>query len=416
MIRLIYIINLMTKIKYEVVRTMAVEEINTSENNVENITNTDDKVSVKTENPTKNRMLEQDIAKGIAIILVMALHTLTITKGIYNILGGLFGFIMPFYFLMAGYNHRPYRYSYKEIILKRLKQIGIPFLTYSISITLISGAYYMIAEGYTFKMVLDSYLTLILTRSFASSIGIHQTTGPYSCIMVGWFIIMLLMASLIFYAVVDYALSKPGRFISIFTGLLIVTMIFAHFNIVLPLHICEAPAVAAIMLLGALFGQKELLSSKFKKWIIIVNSIVAYALFIILAILFQGSGFIAGGSMWDNRIHEWAVVLSAVFAIVGSYSFVHFCRLFVKTGFVGKALAWCGNHSMKLLFIHGVVQLFICAILGLKPFRMAYFSNENDFRTFYVLALEIVVSVLVIIAIDFFKKLFKKMKTKKSNT
>ncbi|MBQ7203816.1 MAG: acyltransferase family protein, partial [Eubacterium sp.] len=104
-----------------------------------------DKKALKAAKP---RMLEQDIAKGIAIILVMALHTLTLSKEIYNILGGLFGFIMPFYFFMAGYNHRPNRYTYKEIIRKRMKQIGIPFINYSISITLISGAYYMIAQGY----------------------------------------------------------------------------------------------------------------------------------------------------------------------------------------------------------------------------------------------------------------------------
>ena len=59
----------------------------------------------------KPRMLEQDIAKGIAIILVLALHTLTLNRGIYNALGGVFGFIMPFFFFMAGYNHRPYRYT-----------------------------------------------------------------------------------------------------------------------------------------------------------------------------------------------------------------------------------------------------------------------------------------------------------------
>ena len=369
-----------------------------------------DKVASKPRKTAKPRMLEQDIAKGIAIILVMALHTLTISKEVYSILGGLFGFIMPFYFFMAGYNHRPYRYTYKEIIRKRIKQIGIPFLTYSLSITFISGAYYMIAEGYTFKMVVDSYLTLILTRSFASSIGIRQTSGPYSCIMVGWFIIMLFMASLIFYAVVDHALSKPGRFISVFTGLVMITMIFGHFNIVLPLHVCEAPAVAAIMLTGALFGQKELLAPKLKRWVIVVNCIVAYGIFITLALMFRGSGFISGGNMWDKTLNEWAVVLSAVFAIVGTYPFVHFCRLLVKTGFVGKALAWCGNNSLRLLFLHGVVQLFICAILGLEPFRMSFFCDENDFRTFYVLALEIAVSVLVVIAIDLFKKLLMKKK------
>ena len=391
---------------------MATQETIINESITENTSvQSENEGTIKQEKPTKQRMLEQDIAKGIAIILVMALHTLTIAKGIYNILGGIFGFIMPFYFFMAGYNHRPYRYTYKEIILKRLKQIGIPFLTYSLSITAISGVYYILAKGYTFKMVLDSYLTLILTRSFASSIGIHQMTGPYSCIMVGWFIIMLFMASIIFYAVVDFALSKLGRFISIFTGLLIVTMVFAHFNIVLPLHVCEAPAVAAIMLIGALFGQKELLAPKLKRWIIILNSVIAYGLFIVLALMFQGSGFIAGGSMWDKNIKEWAVLLSVVFAVIGTYPFVHFCRLLVKTGFFGKALAWCGNNSMRLLFLHGIVQLFICAILGLEPFRMAYFSNGNDFRTFYVLALEIAASVLVIIAIDFIKKLIEKKKT-----
>ena len=367
--------------------------------------------AAKPEKNAKPRMFEQDIAKGIAIILVMALHTLTLSKGIYNILGGLFGFIMPFYFFMAGYNHRPYRYTYKEIIRKRIKQIGIPFLTYSVSITLISGAYYIIAQGYTFKMVIDSFLTLFLTRSFAASIGIKQTTGPYTCIMVGWFIIMLLMASLIFYAVVDYALSKPGRFISIFVGLLIITMIFGHFNITLPLHICEAPAVAAIMLMGALFGQNELLAPKLKRWIIVINCVASYGIYITLALMFRGSGFIMGGNMWDKSLKEWAVLLSAVFAIIGTYPFVHFCRLFVKTGFLCKALAWCGNYSLKLLFFHQVVQLYICAILGIEPFRMSIFNDESDFRTFYVLALEIAVSVIVIIAIDFIKKLIKKKKT-----
>ena len=369
-----------------------------------------DKDAGKPRKNAKPRMLEQDIAKGIAIILVMAIHTLTIRKNVYIILGVLFGFIMSFYFFMAGYNHRPYRYTYKEIIRKRIKQIAIPFFMYSISITIISGVYYMIAEGYTLKMVIDSYLTLILTRPFAVSLGIKQFTGPYSCIMVGWFLIMLFMASLIFYAVVDYALSKPGGFISIFAGLLMITMVFGHFNITLPLHICEAPAIAAIMLMGALFGQKELLAPKLKRWVIVVNCIVAYGIYLTLAIVFQGSGFITGGSMWDKTLKEWAVLLSTAYAIVGTYPFVHFCRCFVKTGVVGKALAWCGNYSLELLFIHGVVQVFICAILGLEPFRMPFFYDEYDFRTFYVLALEIAVSAFVILAINFFKKLLTRKK------
>ena len=60
------------------------------------------KDNLKPEKSGKPRMLEQDIAKGIAIILVMVMHTVTMKRGIYYFLGGLFGFIMPFYFLWRG--------------------------------------------------------------------------------------------------------------------------------------------------------------------------------------------------------------------------------------------------------------------------------------------------------------------------
>ena len=366
------------------------------------------------EKPKKERMIEQDIAKGIAIILVIALHTLTLKSSIYNILGGIFGFIMPFYFFMAGYNHRPYRYTYKEILKRRFKQIIIPFFTYSISILIIAAIYYMACEGYTIKKVLMTYLNLLLSNSFCKQVGIEIISGGlYNTIMVFWFIQMLFAASLIFYSVVDYALEKASRLISIIIGLLFITMLFGHFNFHLPFYLAEAPAIAAIMLLGAFFGQKELLSNKTKLSFIIMNSIIAYALFIILAMLFKGSGFIAGGNLWDKRIYEWAVLLSFVFAIVGTYPFVHVCRLLRNVKFVSKGLAWCGNNSMPLLFIHGVVQLYICVILKMQPFRMSFSSNENDFRTFYVLALEILFSVLIIILISFIKKKIKNIKNKK---
>ena len=365
----------------------------------------------------KPRMIEQDIAKGIAIILVLALHTLTLNRNIYNILGGVFGFIMPFFFFMAGYNHRPYRYSYKEILKRRVKQIVIPFFTYSISILIIGAIYYLATKEYTIKMVLLTYVNLLLSSSFCRFSGIEVVRGGlYSCIMAFWFIQMLFMATLIFYLVVDYALEKASRLISIIIGLIIITMVFAHFDIHLPMFIAEAPAIAAIMLVGAFFGQKELLSNKTRLLFIIINSVVSYALFVVLALLFKGSGFIAGGSLWDSRINEWAVLLSFVFAILGTYPFVHTCRLLNNTGIVSKALVWCGNNSMSLLFIHGVVQLYVCVVLKMEPFRMSFMSTENDFRTFYVLALEILISVLVILLIGFIKKQISKLKTKKQAT
>ena len=114
--------------------------------------------------------------------------------------------------------------------------------------------------------------------------------------------------------------------------------------------------------------------------------------------------------LWDKRINEWAVLLSFTFAIVGTYPFVHVCRLLIHTGILRKVLVWCGNKSMYLLFIHGIIQLYVCVALNMEPFRMSMMSEINDFRTFYVFAIEIVVSVLVIMLIDFIKKLRMKKK------
>ena len=378
-------------------------------------TNSNNEDSTVKEIPVKKpRMLEQDIAKGIGILLVIALHTLTLNRDIYQALGGVFGFIMPFFFFMAGYNHRPYRYKYKEIVKKRCKQILIPFFIYSIAILLIGAIYYMSVKDYTISDVALTYLNLILHSSFSRSVGIRTVSGGLgSCIMSFWFVELLFVSSLIFYAVVDYALEKGTRLLSIVAGLLMVSMTFAHFDFYLPLYLSEAPAITAIMLVGAFFGQKELLSDKTRLLFIILNSIIAYAMFVILALLFKGSGFIAGGMLWDNRIHEWAVLLSFSFAIIGTYPFVHVCRLLVNTGILCKALVWCGTKSMYLLFIHGIVQLYTCVVFKMEPFRMSIFSKTNDFRTFYIFAIEIAVSVLIILLIDLIKKLIKNKKQKK---
>ena len=358
--------------------------------------------------PGNGRMIEQDIAKGVAIILVLALHTLTLKRSIYTIVGGFFGYIMPFFFFMAGYNHRPGRYTYRQIIARRTKQIAVPFLKYTFAITVIAGAYYMITKGYTLRMVGETYLALLITKSFSTVIGLETAEGLFTCVMAGWFLEMLFTASLVFYAVADYALAKASRLLSVIPGLLLVTMLFAHFDFRLPFYICEAPAIAAIMLVGAFFGQKQLLSNRFPRRSIVINSLVSYALFVLLAAAFQGAGFIAGGRLWNSTLKEWTVLLSAAFAVTGTYPFVHACRSLRNTGVLAKGLIWCGNHSMQLLLIHGIVQLFLCELLGMEPFRMSFSANENDFRTFYLLALEIAVSALVILALGRMKKAFSR--------
>ena len=90
------------------------------------------------------------------------------------------------------------------------------------------------------------------------------------------------------------------------------------------------------------------------------------------------------------------------------YDFVHFCRLLTRLGLISSMLIWCGNHTFRMLLLHNLVQLFVCGILGMEPFRMSTHSEVNDFRTFGVLTLEIAVTAGAIIVMEKIQKAKKK--------
>ncbi len=362
-----------------------------------------------TETSKKTRMVEQDIAKGLAIILVMMLHTLTLKREVFLVLGGVFGFILPFFFFMSGYNHRPGKYTFAQNVKKRSAQMLIPFITFLTIVTAISGIYYHFAEGHTLRQIVDIYLKALLTKPLASLLGIEVPYGGmWSCVMVFWFIQMLFTASVVFFLVVDRCLSSLASLISICCGLMAVSMLLAHFEIRLPFYISEAPAIACLMIVGAAFGKHNLLGPDIGRKKIVLNAVIAYIIFLVFAAMFRGSGFIMGGQLSSEPLFEWNVPLTLLFAVTGSYAFVHFCKLLTGLGIISSALIWCGNHTFALLLLHNLVQLFVCRIFGLEPFRMSVRSEVNDFRTFGVLVVEIAVTAAVIIVMEKIKKAKKK--------
>ena len=373
----------------------------------------------------KPRMLEQDVAKGLGVVMIMAVHILTIAGSAYKIGSGLFGFILPFFFFIAGYNYHASQYSYRQIVWRRFKQIIVPFLIYSSVITILAGSYFLIVQAtvsvddlpntfinpithekdiYSVSEIIMTYLRMLLTRPIAASLGITSNGSLYSCIMMFWFVQMLFVGALIFYAVVDRALQSIYNCVSIIVGLLGATMLLAHFGIHLPFYLGEAPAVAAIMIMGAVFGQFNLLGLHAKKSVIVVNGIVAYGIFLVLAWFFQGSGFIMGGTLWDDTLREWSVLLTFIFAIVGSYVFVHFCRLLMNLKWIGTACVWCGQNSLQLMMLHGIVTLFVCHIFNVPPFQTAIRASESNWDTLYVFPCVLIVTVALIKLISFVRK------------
>ena len=152
-----------------------------------------------------------------------------------------------------------------------------------------------------------------------------------------------------------------------------------------------------MMFLGTYCRQNKLLEDNVHRIWIIINSIISYLSYMILAYLFKGEGLLAGGILWKDGLKEWGVPLTVLFSLLGSYPFVHFCRLFTKTKYLGSFLAWFGENSMYLLFIHQLIQLFVCAVLGITPFRMSLHSEINDLRTILVYVLVVILSSLFVI-------------------
>ena len=352
---------------------------------------------------TKNRMPELDIAKGIAILLVIALHCITLKKEYYMILAGLFGFLMPFFFFIAGYNYHPGKHTFKENIIKRSKQILPPYFIYLTAILFIAGIYYVLTNQFTVQDILAVYLRTLLTRPLFKYTGLTVPSGANSTVIIFWFIQAFYIGSIVFFAVADYCLKDKKNFIVGLIGLTGISMIFAHFDIKLPFFLSESCAIAAMMLLGAFFGQHKLLHGYGNKKWIIINSIISYAAYVILAYIFKGEGLFVGGNLWTDKLKEWGVPLTVLFSLIGSYPYVHFCRLFTKSKFLSNIFEWYGRNSFYMLFIHQLIQLYVSAFLKIEPFRMSLFSEINDPKTFLLYILVVIFSSLFVLLREKFK-------------
>lgn len=359
----------------------------------------------------KPRMVEQDIAKGLAIILVMMLHILTTKTELFNIMGGIVGFIMSLFFFLTGYNYKSGK-TFKENVTKRVKQILIPFLIYTFSITIISGIYYVITGEYTILEVLETYANFLLTRNLGSLFGLtYAARSVYTTILVGWFIQMMLVASILFYAVVDLCLNNVASFLSISIGCIVFTMALTHFEVKLPFYIVEAPTICVIFLFGALFKKYDLFNKSKLLWIII-NSVIGYGLYLILAAMFQGAGLIMGGGL-TSKYGAWEAPLTILMCIISSYAFINFCKLLAKIKPVSFILSWVGQNSLYYLLLHMVVRQYVVLIVGYKAPSKEELTHMIEPMSILVLALTIVGVTIFIILRKFIKDKIKEAKDKK---
>lgn len=323
----------------------------------------------------KSRMEEQDVGKGLAMIMVLFLHSVTLfteggrdltVSGATLVMGAMFGYIMGFFVIMAGYNYKKSSESWGKTVLKRLKQLLLPVFVIATVIWVLLGAYLVIRGETDIRQIVNSYFAFWVTDPVAKMIGLDasrtfvaQALGPV------WFIKSLFTASLIFLAVADYALEKASRLFSIVTGLLMATFVLRIWEIDLPWLGEIAPAMCAIMLLGAYMKKLDIYtgheSKTSYKWL---NAIAAFAFVFSLGMVVPRVGMISSGRI-DMVAGPMEVYITAIYCVLGTYVMLAICRPLAKVPVVSTFLKWFGKNCMFVLLIHGAVLRIFTDLFGI---------------------------------------------------
>ena len=326
----------------------------------------------------KQRDLAQDIAKGIGILLVMQVHIFDYPAW-YQIVMAITGvWLMPFFFTLSGYYYRPGARKPGEAIKRRVVQLLKPYFIYSGVIWVITTAYNLITGAMTLWECVKQYLTFLFSRNSLILVGLAEkgrTKPPAEGIgfsgAVGtfWFIIMMFFADVIFYLIADWVLAKINRFISVTSGLVLLTFLLNilvdHIEFGLPWNVQNVPMATALMLAGAMFGRHNVLSKGFTKpkWMVI-NSVVTVAVIALLQWKFRGAGaFSAGIFIYFGAVEVFPCVL---FGIMAPFMAVSFSRLLEKIPVLSKALIWVGHRTLPILLVHMVISTFITKLLGIS--------------------------------------------------
>lgn len=317
----------------------------------------------------KKRMLSQDIAKGLGILIVVQLHGLQLTKDIFYPVAALFGFVMPFFIFMSGYNYRPKGLSPVQSMKKRVAALLKIYTYWTFGIFIVMGLYFLIRQDAAFSEILKSFAGAVLSESGCKMIGwklpvalFQHVLGPY------WFLQYLISASIIFFLAADYALRSIKNTFSMVMMLLGITFLFVQLKIFLPWGAHCAPALAAIMMIGAKLGEDNRFFAPSSKaaWTCL-NSAVSLAVVDLIQIHYPSAG-ILGAGLLGEAAGGIEVLFAVCFAVFGSYFLINLGRLMEKVPVLSKGLIWCGQHSLVILCIHRPIAYVIRDLMKLPHF------------------------------------------------
>ena len=314
---------------------------------------------------TNKRLTVPDTVKGLAVLGVLLTHfymsptleTSTTTTGISAIPMQLLYLMLMAFFVIAGYFYRPRGFVHNVRI--RVLRLSIAYVLSILVLPLLMYGYFSIrgyemdfTEGYLvcLKSLIGNYvvMTPMGTEAEFPDVLFYTNLGYY-------FINLIIVASILFYAVVDLAMKDERSFAIWTAGLVLATAVICAVSpIHLPFQLELVPISAAFMIFGTFLSRRKFienleeggLSSK-RMWTLLFGSLVAA--FLIALVFPLGKGF---HYAYFGTYGGWSAI--PYFFAGLSISVCALCMglLFSRIPIISTYLSFIGQHSFAILLLH----------------------------------------------------------------
>lgn len=280
--------------------------------------------------PKKQRVAWVDIAKGIAIILVITGHTIERNSAL---LPPIYMFHMPLFFIMAGYTFKPK--PFKDCFITSAKRLLIPYVL--IFIILHGVNWFASADAFTLHSLKDMVLKFIWASGTA-----NEDMGIPS-VATAWFLMCLFVSRIILNSLENFFDAHGAhlgiRAVSYLILAVCGIVIGYHFHIYLPFCLDLAFVCSGFMWVGHIARTTGFMEKWGRTWwaalIGLIVLVIAYQ-YSYLELAARNFGIVPlcilgafGGSLFacwvSMQIERYSTLLTRFFSWTGRNSMLIYC-------------------------------------------------------------------------------------------
>lgn len=316
----------------------------------------------------KKRLFTVDALKGLAILVVVTYHLIA-PSPFRKVLNHFVEIVLILFFITSGYFYRPGKRTLGESIATRAKATMIPFLSYSLAFWAIGTVCLLIAKTETFMEAIwclrNFFGGCIWNRVIQGWFGweYHKLGSNYMFLADFWFLIALLLSSILFFLIADKVLDSWKKSAVCVVLLFAASGVMKALQVDLPYNIQLIPFWSAFILLGAMAGQHKLIENPpvtgAAGWI---TGVVLLAGGIAVSLLKEPSTNLFRGSFGENEPVQMLLIIAETVLAVSGLTLLF--RLAENAGLRMKEFAWLGVHSLIIFLGHVFVAWIISGITG----------------------------------------------------